>query len=285
MNNKLRMIIIAIATQMCYSSPSKIAAALNRIKLKHHLQKQDDYIAAAVNKKNGFNRNHYCTDLHDIVGVALGSKHVVWLESPGYFFQTLLKDKDCYYILQQKNMRCIKLKHKQGSMCLMYSPEGRHKAFALIKAALDLIDKGYKISQHTNNTTFEYLTGVCLGYSLDDIDFYFQRIAFHNIKGYWPKAHEEFDQFLKDEWIDSQERIDLEQAALEAKSWLNERSDITLLQRDIDSYQKNNKNIDIQYDIPYTSFIQRTSIKSRLVYALNYVIANTLTLGSLIPWI
>lgn len=282
-------LLLAIQTpvQCAYSfseSKSNVDAALARVKASYHIQKQDDYVVDAVSKATVFDdKKKYscCCDYEDynLLGLILQKKPVVWIECPEY----LGDNKDINFLLKQKDIRCAYIKHKQGSMYLMYGIEGRHKALALIKSALNLANKGHRISQHPDDITFEYLAGICLGYALDDIDFYFERIAFHNIKGFWPETEEQFEQFLANEWIDSQECTDLEQAALKATSWLDEHSNVTLLQQDIDSYQKNNKNIDIKYDVPYASFVRYASIKRKVTGVFHSAIANILTLGGLIP--
>ncbi len=277
-------------------SKSNVETVLARVKARYGIQKADDYVIYNVNKETVFDAEKFYgtgrnSDAYHLLGLLLGKKPVVWLD-----FQYVFNDRDIHFLLKNTtDMRCAQIESPQGSMLLLYRNEGRDKALALLAAALNFLNTyknnyHYCLQQHTRDITFGYLSGICLGYALDDINFYFQQDAFHNFRicnnlkiGY--KTKEDFEQFLANEWINLQERTDLEQAALKATSWLDEHSNTALLEQYIASCQKYNKDISIKYDVPYASFVRHASIKRKVTGVLSSAIANTLTLGGLIPWL
>ena len=194
-------------------------------------------------------------DFYDLCAMALGYKNVVMPEINTVTID-IHNDTDLAFLLHKTPMYYLVIEKDDIPMLLLYTNKGRHQALLWLKyQILSTIDDAFSIQSRTHRENIaadEYITGLCLGYPEQDIDFFFQRSAFMNTFSIDPEnnaqSKSQFYNFLTEEWPHSDEGALLQKAKNKIHTWMQANNTTEHLKHDIDTLLTHHPTLNAYYD-------------------------------------
>ncbi len=298
-----------LAVPSTSSSKPSLADRVQNIKTRYKLFSKSSY-RAGVNKSDYLNTHkdpikdcQYCekkhsyaglcklSDLYEFACMSSGYKNLI-IPEDGHirsFITALRSDKDIEHVMQNKKLHYAQLWTEGYYTYLIYSSEGRLNALRLLKKCLET-----QKTQCSARPTQLYLTGKCLGYPDEDLEFFWQRIFFKKKQGLYPENDKKkFDEYLKTVWSNTKglrgedilsvfeklkgtgkdsltkneqsivveceqnTRLLFEGLRAGVEKWLKDNSDAQQLEKDIQQLARKNPSNDVLYDQPFDAFMNR----------------------------